>query len=145
MADNNCLFCGIVEEIIPAYKIYEDERHVAVLDIYPAVRGQSLVLPKKHFGSYVFEMQKDDYIALMVASRNVARLTDEKLGSLRTCMVMEGMEVDHAHIKLYPIYEVLTNIASGTVDLNKYPGYISTKHGERMANSELEKLLARFK
>ena len=145
MVDNNCLFCGIVEEKIPAYKIYEDDRHVAVLDIYPAVRGQSLVLPKKHLGSYVFEMQEDDYIALMVASKNVAKLTDKKLGSLRTCMVMEGMEVDHAHIKLYPIYEVLTNIASGTIDLNKYPGYISTKHGERMDNSELEKLLARFK
>jgi len=93
----------------------------------------------------VFEMQDNDYIALMVASKNVARLTDEKLGSLRMCMVMEGMEVDHAHIKLYPIYEVLTNIASGTIDLNKYPGYISTKHGESMSDSELEKILARFK
>ncbi|MBI2668949.1 HIT domain-containing protein [Candidatus Woesearchaeota archaeon] len=142
---DNCLFCGIVEERIPAYKIYEDDKHVAVLDIYPAVRGQSLVLPKKHFGSYVFEMQDDDYIALMVASKKVARLTDEKLKSLRTCMVMEGMEVDHAHIKLYPIYEVLTNIASGTIDLNKYSGFISTKHGERMSGSELEKILARFK
>jgi len=142
---DDCLFCGIVEERIPAYKIYEDDRHVGVLDIYPAVRGQSLVLPKKHFGSYVFEMGKDDYLALMIASRNVAKLIDEKLGALRTCMVMEGMEVDHAHIKLYPIHEVLTNIAPETIDLNKYPGYISTKHGERMSNSDLEIILARFK
>lgn len=125
--------------------IYEDDKHIAVLDIYPAVRGQSLVLPKKHFGSYVFEMGKDDYLALMIASRNVAKLIDEKLGALRTCMVMEGMEVDHAHIKLYPIHEVLTNIAPETIDLNKYPGYISTKHGERMSNSDLEIILARFK
>ncbi len=142
---DNCLFCGLVEERIQAYRIYEDDKHIAVLDIYPAVRGQSLVLPKKHFGSYVFEMVEDDYIALMVASRNVAKLTDQKLRSLRTCMVMEGMEVDHAHIKLYPIYEVLANIASGTIDLNKYPGYISTKHGERMGNADLERILARFK
>ena len=55
------------------------------------------------------------------------------------------MEVDHAHIKLYPIYEVLTNIASGTVDLNKYAGYINTKHGERMEDSKLEKILERFR
>ncbi|MAG78442.1 diadenosine tetraphosphate hydrolase [archaeon] len=142
---DNCLFCGIVEERIPAYKIYEDNKHIAILDIYPAVRGQSLVLPKKHHGSYVFEMKEDDYVALMVASRNVAKLTDDKLRSLRTCMVMEGMEVNHAHIKLYPIYEVLTNIASGTIDLNKYPGHINTKHGERMSESELEKVLVKFK
>ncbi|MBS3125592.1 HIT domain-containing protein [Candidatus Woesearchaeota archaeon] len=142
---DNCLFCGIADKKIPGYVIYEDDKHIAVLDIYPAVRGQSLVLPKKHFGSYVFEMGKDDYLALMIASRNVAKLIDEKLGALRTCMVMEGMEVDHAHIKLYPIHEVLTNIAPETIDLNKYPGYISTKHGERMSNSDLEIILARFK
>ena len=142
---DNCLFCGIVEQMITSYKIYEDDKHIAILDIFPAVRGQSLVLPKKHFGSYVFEMEEDDYLALMIASRNVARLIDEKMSSLRTCMVMEGMEVDHAHIKLYPIYEVLKKISSGTIDLNKYPGYISTKHGERMDNSELEGILTRFK
>jgi len=141
----DCLFCKIVEGIIPAYKFYEDDKHIAILDIYPAVLGQSLVLPKKHLGSYVFEMQYDDYLALMEASRNVARLIDEKLGSLRTCMVMEGMEIDHAHIKLYPIHEVITNVASGTIDLNKYQGYISTKHGKRMSDSELEKILERFK
>ena len=142
---DDCLFCGIVGGKVPSYKIYEDDKHIAVLDIYPAVRGQSLLLPKEHFGSYVFEMQNDDYAALMMASKDVARLTDKKLGSLRTCMVMEGMEVDHAHIKLYPIYEVLTNIASGTVDLNKYAGYINTKHGERMEDFKLEKILERFR
>ncbi len=142
---DNCLFCGIVSGKINAYKIYEDNKHIAVLDIYPSVRGQSLVLPKKHFGSYVFDMQKTDYVALMIASQNVAKLIDKKLGSLRTCMVMEGMEIDHAHIKLYPIYEILKNVESETIDLNKYPGYLSTKHGTRMSDSELEQILAKFK
>ena len=142
---NDCLFCQIVNGNVNSYKIYEDDKNIAVLDIYPSVRGQSLVMPKKHFGSYVFDMNRDDYMALMIATRNVAHLTDKKLGAIRTCMVMEGMEIDHAHIKLYPIYEVITNVAKGTINLNKYRGYISTLHGKRMPDGELESILEKFK
>ena len=60
-------------------------------------------------------------------------------------MVMEGMEVNNAHIKLYSIYEILTNVSTETIDLNKYPIYISTQHGKRMENSELERIAERFK
>jgi diadenosine tetraphosphate (Ap4A) HIT family hydrolase len=140
-----CLFCKIIQNEVSSYKIYEDDKNIAVLDIYPAVRGQSLVMPKKHFGSYVFDMNNDEYLSLMIAAKNVAHLTDEKLGSKRTCMVMEGMEIDHAHIKLYPIHKVITRIAKGTINLNKYKGFISTLHGKRMHNSELECILEKFK
>ena len=142
---NDCLFCKIVHGQISSYKFYEDEEHIAILDINPAVKGQSLVLPKKHIGSYVFEMKNEEYLSLMIAAKNVANLTDEKLGSIRTCMIMEGMEIDHAHIKLYPIYEIITRIAKGTIDLNKYQGFISTLHGKRMPDFELEKILETFK
>lgn len=142
---SKCLFCDIVEGKIEAYKIYDDGKHIAILDIYPAVRGQSVVLPKRHFGSYLFEMEDKNYIELMKAAKNVGKLIDERLGSLRTCMVMEGMEVNNAHIKLYSIYEILTNVSTETIDLNKYPIYISTQHGKRMENSELERIAERFK
>ena len=140
----NCLFCDIVDGSIPSYKFYEDGQHLGILDLYPSVRGQALVLPKRHHGSYIFTMEPDEYLQLMLASRNVANLIDTKLGALRTCMVMEGMEVDHAHIKLYPIYEVVTAIAEGTIDLNKYRGYISTQHGERATDADLEKIVKTF-
>ena len=134
----DCKFCDIISGNLPSFQFYEDERYIGILDIFPAVRGQSLVIPKQHFGSYVFEMNKEDYVALMVASRKVAHLLDERLGSMRTCMVMEGMEIDHAHIKLYPLYKIGSPVSHETIDLNVYPGYLSTKHGERMPNSQLE-------
>src|SRR5690242_8786625 len=120
---SGCLFCKLIAGDIPCYKIYEDEQHIAILDIYPSVRGQALVLPKTHAGSYAFAMAEAEYAALMLASRRVAGLIDRTLGALRTCMVMEGMEVDHAHIKLYPIYEIVRTTAEETIDLNKYRGY----------------------
>jgi histidine triad (HIT) family protein len=139
-----CLFCDIAAGRIPAHRFWEDERFLAVLDIFPAVRGQTLVLPKAHFASYVFAMSAPDYLALMSATREVAQRIDERLGALRTCMVMEGMEVDHAHIKLYPIYEVLQTTATETIDLNRYPGYLSTLHGQRAGDAELRELARRL-
>ena len=64
----------------------------------------TLVIPKKHFDSYVFEMNDKDYQELMLASKKVARLLDKKLKVMRTAIVMEGLGVNHAHIKLYPIH-----------------------------------------
>tara|TARA_Y100000031_G_C8221659_1_gene386255 strand:+ start:338 stop:772 length:435 start_codon:yes stop_codon:yes gene_type:complete len=142
---NDCLFCEIVEKKVNAFTIYEDRSNIAILDLFPSVRGQSLVIPKKHFGSYVFKMNDENYISLMLASRKVARLIDERLGSLRTCMVMEGMEIDHAHIKLYPIYEVSSSISLETIDLSVYRGFISTKHGKRASHSDLDKIIEQFK
>ena len=75
---SKCLFCDIVEGKIEAYKIYDDGKHIAILDIYPAVRGQSVVLPKRHFGSYLFEMEDKNYIELMKAAKNVGKLIDER-------------------------------------------------------------------
>jgi diadenosine tetraphosphate (Ap4A) HIT family hydrolase len=141
---NDCLFCKIVAGDIPCHKVYEDQDHLAFLDIFPAVRGQTLVIPKKHVSSYVFALPKDMYTDLMLASQKVARLIDERLHALRTCMVMEGMEIDHAHIKLYPIYTVLQNIATETINLDVYPGYLSTLHGERMPDPQLAEVAQQF-
>lgn len=141
---NDCLFCRIVSGAIPCHKVYEDEEHLAFLDIFPSVRGQTLVIPKQHVSSYVFAMPPETYSSLMLASKTVAQLIDKRLQALRTCMVMEGMEIDHAHIKLYPIYTVRQAIASETIDLNEYPGYLSTLHGERMPDSLLAEIAQRF-
>ncbi len=141
---DKCLFCRIVDKEVRSHRLYEDDMHIAILDIYPSVRGQSLILPKRHVGSYVFDMKDGEYTDLMAATKKVAKLVDRKLGALRTCMVMEGMEVDHAHIKLYPIFEVAASVSPDTIDLNKYPGYISTQHGKRMSDEELEVIATLF-
>ncbi len=140
----HCLFCNIIARKIPSHAIYEDVHHYAFLDIFPSVRGQALVIPKVHTSSYVFEMPEVAYSRLLLAARSVGRLIDHKLGALRTCMVMEGMEIDHAHIKLYPIYTIGQTVAHETIDLSVYPGYLSTLHGERMPDEQLAVLAQRF-
>jgi histidine triad (HIT) family protein len=136
----DCLFCKIVSGDIPAHKILEDDNHMALLDIFPSVAGQTLILPKTHYGSYVFDMDESSYQNLMGFTRKVAKVLDKGLDLVRTCMVMEGMEIDHAHIKLYPIHRVITAIAEGTADLTNYEGYITTLHGPRANDSELSRI-----
>jgi histidine triad (HIT) family protein len=141
---DGCLFCDIVAGRTPSHPVYETAEHLAFLDIYPSVRGQALVVTKRHRPSYVFGLADEEYSALLLAAKEVARLIDERLGALRTCMVMEGMEVDHAHIKLYPVYKVLRGVAGGVADLNEYPGYLTTLHGPRATDAELEEVSRRM-
>ena len=143
--DARCTFCKIVSGELPTYKIYEDEEHLAFLDIFPAVRGQALVIPKIHYPSYVFTMPKKEYCSLMDVTKTVAQMIDRGLRAVRTCMVMEGMEIDHGHIKLYPIHKVIKTVAEGTIDLNEYSGFISTLHGDKEGDSELEEIAKKIR
>jgi diadenosine tetraphosphate (Ap4A) HIT family hydrolase len=121
-----CVFCGIAAGRIPAQKIWEDESFVAFLDINPLRVGQSLVVPKQHWESYVFNLTEEQMTQLFLAARKVARKLDKTLGSLRTAQVMEGLGVSHAHVKLYPIK--LSEGEGGLVSV-----------GLRATNEELEK------
>lgn len=107
----DCIFCKIVKGEIPCYKVWEDDEFMAFLDIYPAVEGMTLVIPKTHYDSYVFQMPDEPYTKLFNATKKVAKLLDETLGSDRCAMVMEGLDVNHVHIKLYPIF--LQNLQGG--------------------------------
>jgi len=56
-----CVFCQVVEGKLPSHKIFEDEEHLSFLDIYPIVKGQTLVITKKHYESYQFNLPDDVY------------------------------------------------------------------------------------
>ena len=129
----DCVFCKIVNGKIPSVKIYEDKNFIAILDKFPNVKGMTLIIPKKHFDSYVFDMKDKDYIDLMKVSKKVAKRLDKKLNVKRTALIMEGLGVNHAHIKLYPLYgldEKFKEIwAKDKIYFDKYEGYISTQIG----------------
>lgn len=74
-----CIFCKIAKGEISAAKIYEDKNHVAILDLNPNTKGMTLVIPKKHFDSYIFEMPEKEYKKLMTAAKKVGLLLDKKL------------------------------------------------------------------
>ncbi|MFT7506991.1 MAG: histidine triad (HIT) family protein [Acidimicrobiales bacterium] len=96
------IFTKIINREIPAHFIYEDEHCVVILDKFPAVRGQSLVIPKKHV-DYAFDLDDDTYIHLFKAAKMIAKASDKALAAERTCLVVEGFDVPHVHIKIYPM------------------------------------------
>ena len=63
----------------------------------------TLVITKKHFDSYAFDMPSEIYKEFMLACKEVSRILEKGLNVKRVAMVMEGMGVNHAHIKLYPL------------------------------------------
>ena len=72
MEENNCIFCKIVKGEIPCHKIWEDEKHLAFLSIFPNTDGFSVVIPKKHFSSYAFDLPDEVLSELVIASKKVA-------------------------------------------------------------------------
>ena len=99
----DCIFCKIVAGKIPAHKVYEDEKHLAFLDINPSTEGQTLVIPKKHV-DYIFKMDTTEMCELFAVSKKVANAIDEALKTIRTCIVVEGFLIPHVHVRLHPCY-----------------------------------------
>ncbi len=95
------IFDRIVAGEIPCHKIWEDEDHLAFLDINPRVEGHTLVIPKKPWFE-VFAMDEDPYIALWSAAQTVARHLQQRTGCARVVIVVLGYEVEHVHIHLLP-------------------------------------------
>ncbi|MBI3623300.1 HIT domain-containing protein [Candidatus Pacearchaeota archaeon] len=140
----NCIFCKMVKGEIPSVKIWEDKNFIAILDKFPNVKGMTLIIPKKHSNSYVFDMPDKNYSELMIVAKKIGLMLDKKLKVKRTAMVMEGLGVNHAHIKLYPIYGLDEKFketwAKDKVYFNKYQGYISTQLGHEKSTEELKKV-----
>jgi histidine triad (HIT) family protein len=95
------IFERIVSGDIPCHKVWEDEDHLAFLDINPRVEGHTLVIPKRAHDE-VFAMPEAAYDALWGAARTVAHHLEERTGCKRVVVVILGYEVPHVHIHLMP-------------------------------------------
>ena len=146
---SDCIFCKIIKEEIPSAKVWEDDEFLAILDLCPNTKGMTLVMPKKHYDSYAFGMPDDVYQRFLLAGKKVAKLLDKKLNTQRTAMVMEGMGVNHAHLKLYPLHGLGKKFESMEVKKNiffeKYPGYTTTQLGPQANLEELKKLAEKIR
>ncbi len=147
--EEDCIFCKIAKGEVDSAKVWEDDKHLAILDIMPNTKGMTLVLTKKHYDSYAFNMDNQAYSELMIASKKVAKILEKRLNVKRVAMVMEGMGVNHIHIKLYPLYGIDEEFeeiwAKEKVFFDRYLGYISTQTGEKVELSELKKLASDIK
>jgi len=96
------IFTKIVNGEIPCYKIAEDERFFAFLDINPMTKGHTLVIPKEE-KDYIFDLDDVTYNGLMLFAKNVAHAIEKAIPCERIGVAVIGLEVPHAHVHLIPI------------------------------------------
>lgn len=120
---SDCIFCSIVAGKTPCHKVWEDQDFLAFLSIFPNTDGVTVVIPKQHYGSYIFEVPEEVMTSLNLAARKVARALDAALPDVgRTGLMYEGFGVDHLHAKLFPMH--------GTADMTEWRKIESTKPDE---------------
>jgi histidine triad (HIT) family protein len=98
---HDSIFTKIIKREIPAEIIYEDDYSIVIPDIMPTMRGQLIVATKRQEG-YVFNLSDEEYGALMKTTKKIARALDTAFVTVRTCIVIEGFEVPHVHVRMYP-------------------------------------------
>lgn len=98
---NDSIFTKIIKGEIPCHKIYEDEKTFVFLDIHPKTPGHCLVVPKKQV-EFVWDLEDEDYHAVMATVKKVARRIREVIGKPYVGELVIGEEVPHAHIHVYP-------------------------------------------
>lgn len=107
--DTSCIFCKIANGTIPCYKVYEDNEIIAFLDVNPASKGHTLVLPKEHFTAittcpknildHAFE------VAQLIAQAQISQLGATGCNVITNCGRSAGQTVPHFHIHVIPRYD----------------------------------------
>lgn len=104
--NKECLFCQIINSKIPCYKIYENDIVLAFLDISPCSKGHTLVIPKKHYDTYL-DMEPNDSCEYFKYVNIISKLLKNKLkcDGLSLCINIgssAGQEIMHQHVHLIP-------------------------------------------
>ncbi|HSN58006.1 MAG TPA: HIT family protein [Clostridiaceae bacterium] len=96
------IFTRIINGEIPCYKVAEDDRFIAFLDVRPLKPGHTLVVPKREV-DYIFDLDEETLVAMMVFARKIALAMKEVIDCRRIGVAVLGLEVPHAHIHLIPL------------------------------------------
>ena len=96
------IFTRIINGEIPCYKVAEDDRFLAFLDVRPLKPGHTLVVPKKEV-DYIFDLDEETLAGMIVFARRVALAMKEVIDCKRIGVAVLGLEVPHAHIHLIPL------------------------------------------
>jgi histidine triad (HIT) family protein len=99
------IFSKIIAGEIPAYKIAENDKFLAFLDVFPLVHGHTLVIPKQEV-DYIFDIDDALLAEMMVFSKQVAKAVKAAVPCKRIGVAVIGLEVPHAHIHLVPMQTV---------------------------------------
>ena len=106
------IFSKIVKGEIPCYRIAEDEKFLAFLDISPLSKGHALVIPKEEI-DYIFNLNDELYNELFLFAKKVSKAIEQSVKCIRIGLVVYGLDVPHAHIHLIPL------LGNNDIDFNK--------------------------
>ena len=127
------IFSRIVNGEIPCYKIAEDNRFFAFMDINPVAVGHTLVIPKRE-DDYIFNLDDDEIGAMMVFAKKVAKAIEKAVPCKRIGVAVIGLEVPHAHIHLIPISQ------EGDMDFKKEHVHLSDEEFREVQKRIVENL-----
>lgn len=96
------IFSRIIAGEIPCYKVAEDDKYFAFLDINPLVKGHTLVVPKQEV-DYIFDLNDEDLAGMQIFAKKVALAIGKAFPCKKVGMAVLGLEVPHAHIHLIPM------------------------------------------
>ena len=128
------IFSRIIQGEIPCYKIAENDRFFAFLDINPLSKGHTLVVPK-HETDYIFNIDDEELGQMMVFAKQVARAIEKAMPCKRIAVAVIGLEVPHAHIHLIPMQQ------EGDVDFRREKLKLTEEEFKEIAS----KIYAEFK
>jgi histidine triad (HIT) family protein len=115
------IFSKIIDREIPGHFVYEDEVCVVIMDAFPSTAGQVMVIPNEP-ADYMFDLAESTYSHILNVTKKVAKALDTVFQTSRTCIVIEGYQVPHVHIKMYPLSAdetALTNVIMHTTPANQ--------------------------
>jgi len=96
------IFAKIIQGEIPSYKIAENEKFYAFLDVFPLVHGHTLVVPKRET-DYIFDLSENELKEILLFAQPIAKAIEKAFPCKRCGVSVIGLEVPHAHVHLVPI------------------------------------------
>jgi histidine triad (HIT) family protein len=112
------IFTKIINGEIPCYKIAEDDKFLAFLDVNPNAKGHTLCVPKQEIDK-LFDLDDDLYLGLMQFSKKIAVALEKTVPCNRIGVAVIGLEVPHAHVHLIPLNQMGEMTFKHKVSLNK--------------------------
>jgi histidine triad (HIT) family protein len=134
---DTCIFCDIVAGKAEAYKVFEDEKSLCILDINPYTKGHCLVISKRHV-PWWHDLEEDELLSLFRVARTVARKMMTALSPEFVCMYARGRRIPHTHIFLIPTVkdDVLDRFFNALEKFQESPAHLARlKDREQMAEA----------
>ena len=132
------IFEKIVAGEMPSTKIRENNEFIAILDVFPNCKWQTLVIPKARYHSDISLMTDDVYNRYMLAVKEVIWLLKKWLWVEKIWQIIEWEWVNHAHVKLYPMNMKWDKVSHDKQRFNSYPWYLTSLTWHMKSKEELD-------